>query len=131
MSQENIYQLYPNATLDGQPIPFDVLLSSGIIIQPFTNVAVDNVAIPTETELLILYSDQNCFLSLSAAIVLPANGAFGAGIHYIPANCMKIIDPDGATAFSVIRQTANGTLVVECAYKWMDAKKVTQFNNQG
>lgn len=131
MAEANTLKLYRNSDLNGNPIPLDILLSKGCIMQDFTGSPEDGIVLPTDTELLLFHGDETegCLVQLDAGAAVPANGAFVAGLHYIPPGCIKVIDANGAVDFGVISATGNaGTLFVECVYAYKDARKSKQIS---
>jgi len=132
MVETNTLKIYRNSSVNGEALPLEILLSKGLIKQAFTAAAVDNIALPADTEIMVIYGDLNedCYVQLDAAAALPANGTFEAGMHFIPAACIKTIDTNGATIFGVISGTGrNGTVIVECAYAYKDARRAKQHSN--
>ena len=134
MSTSNPLHIYKNSNLAGEDIRFDILLSLGLIIKTFTDAAANGIALPSASELLIVYGDiaKDCFIQLAAAAVIPADGALATGMHYIPAGCMKIIDPSGAATFGIIGLTAaaTGQIIIECAHSYKDTHKQQQFDRK-
>lgn len=129
MAQANPLKLYPHADLKGDDIRFDILFSSGLIIKTFSDAAANDIAIPDDGEILVVYGDAtaDCFIELADSITVPADGVFRAALYFIPAGCMKVIDRNGATSFSIIRAAdANGFVIIEVAYAYRDTKKQQQ-----
>ena len=132
MSEENTLALYKHASLSGEPIPFDILLSKGLIKQAFTVTAANAIALPADTEILVIYSDDNesCLIQLNGNAVIPANGTFVPNLHFVPASSVKTIDANGATEFGVVSFTGrSGTIIVECARAYKDTRKPKQHSN--
>jgi hypothetical protein len=134
MSQANDLHLYKNSTLDGKDIAFDILLSHGLITTSFTDVAINDIVLSTEAQLLVVYGDnaKDCFIQLGAPAIIPGDGALAIGLHFIPMGCMKIIDPNGAAVFGIIAAHAgeSGRVIVECAHAYDDARKPQQFSRK-
>ncbi len=132
MADANTLKLYRNSDLNGNALPLDILLSKGLIKQDFTATPANDIALPTDTELLVIYGDifYDCYVQLTDSIVAPANGVFNAAMHFIPASTVKTIDGNGATEFSVVSADTNaGTIKVECVYAYKDARRAKQHSN--
>jgi hypothetical protein len=132
MSDSNELGLYPHSSLDGLPIPFDVILSIGCIKQDFTVTAANGISIPVEAELLVIYSDSDtpCYIQLDGNAAVPSNGVHTALLHFIPASAVKVIDPNAATTFGIVSANENaGTVHIETARKWRDSRNIQQHRN--
>jgi len=132
MVEINDKKLYRNSSLQGDALPLEILLSKGLIKQDFTVTPANAIALPTDTELLVVYGDDvtSCYLMLGSAVVVPVNGVFSLGLHYIPSGSIKVIDGNGATHISLVSRTSEaGTLIIECAYAYKDARKPKQLTN--
>lgn len=132
MVEPNDLKLYRNSNLSGEALPLEILLSKGLIKQDFTVTAANAIDLPDDTELLVIYGDPlvDCLIQLDGNAAIPANGAFTAGLHYIPAGSIKTIDCNGAATLGVVSWDGTaGTVVIECAYAYKDARKSRQLSN--
>lgn len=121
--------LYPHSAPDGTPIPFDILRPAGLILQAFTNVAVNNIVIPSTAEVLVIQTTADCILRFGADVSVPANGVNLSNAVFLTPGFVWSIDHNAATKFGVIRAgAANGTIYVQLATRWKDLRKVQQFN---
>jgi hypothetical protein len=64
-----------------------------------------------------------------AAASVPADGVQLADAVFIPANLQVTVAPQ-ATSFTVIRYTADGTLIAQCIDKWAGLALQTQYNRR-
>lgn len=129
MAGENARALYPNSNLAGNPIPLDMLLVLALMLQDFTVAAANDIAIPTGTDLLVVYGDADtpCFIQLDDDAAVPASGTPVEYLHYIPAGSIKVIDADGADVFGVISADGvSGTVIIEFARAYKDTRKLEQ-----
>lgn len=120
-------QRYPQATPDGQPIPFEIIRPLGLILQAFTSVPVNAVAIPAGADFLVLESTQACLVRFGANVTVPANGVHTTDLVYLSADVIKVIDHNAAASFSVVQAGAeSGTLYVQTCQKYSDIRNPVQ-----
>jgi hypothetical protein len=131
MTQANQLQLYPNSAIDGQPIPFDVIQTAATAKQSFSSAAINNVAIPSYAEIMVIYADDiaPCYIALAVNVVVPPNNVPVLNLHYLPTSAIKAIDLNGATAYSIISADGvAGVVHIEYAKKWKDTRNQQQYS---
>lgn len=127
MAEPDTKGLYPHATPLGQPIPFEIVRPLGLIIQPFSGVATNNVAIPEAAGFLILRADADCLVELATTTAVPADGVHTPGLIFVGEGEVVVIDHNAAAQFSVIAAGAeDGTLIVQTVTKYSDIRKTVQ-----
>lgn len=128
----NDLKLYPNSNLNGVPLPLDIILVKGAIRQAFTATAANDIDIPDDVDILVIYADDlyACFIQLDGNAAIPADGVFTEGLHYIPAGAIKVIDKNGASTFGVVSADANaGVVIIEPSYAYKDGRRAKQHSN--
>jgi len=121
-------RLYPLTTPQGDWIPLDVIRSHGLGRIDFT-AADQEVAIPTDVEILVLYATQMCIVGLGvAAVAVPASLTYANDRVLVPADQYVVVDKNEITELHAIRFDTNGTLWVIGVRAWQDTKKAVQFN---
>lgn len=120
---------YPHATPEGDPIPFEIVRPLGLIVQNFTDVAINNIAIPIDADYLVLRADVPCLIQLTPDVpaALPADGVYTPGLVFVDGGDSMVVDHNAATEFSVIRFTdESGVIIVQTMTKYKDIRKAAQ-----
>ena len=128
--QPNTKKLYPQASVSGQPIPSDILLSIASCSIAFSAVAVNDIELPATGELLVFYGDESlgCWVKFADSIAAPAtDGTFVDDLTWIPVGSIKVMDRNGASAISVVGAGA-GVLQVEVASAYKDTRKANMID---
>ncbi len=131
MAEANNKRLYPNSSIQGEPIPFDIILSNASAGIDFDATPADDVELPAEGDILVFYGDPDspCWVKFATSVTAPADQTFVADLTYIPAGAVKVMDRNGAEQISVVGLSAVvGLLVVEVVHSYNSVAKLTQIN---
>lgn len=130
MSETNTRQFYPNANLEGTPIPYEVLYRPGLINVAVSGTVSGSVSLTAAMELLVLYCDVDCYIKFDGTAAAPANETPVADLLFLPAYTHMAVDHSGASAFTAIRAGADdGTLRVQYTKRWKETRPVQNFTN--
>jgi len=109
--------LYPFSTVDGVPIPLDIIRPLGVLrISIPINTGSDLLALGVVTPILVLRSTVNCFVRFGTIATIPSTTMIGDSV-YIPANETLVVAP-GLTDISVIGENLVGVLDVQLLEQW-------------
>lgn len=128
---EDTRRRYPQATPDGDAIPFEIIRPYGLIIVPVTDVPSGLYSIPANASFLVLRATQPCYMLLGdvAIAAAPAYGVHTPDLVYIDGGEVLVIDHDNAANFSVLRMTGeSGLLIVQTCRNYTDIRKSAQFD---
>lgn len=119
---------YPQATPDGEAIPFEIVRPLGLLHINFTNVASEDAAIPAEAGFLVLRAKEaDCWVMLDGPAVVPADGVHEDGLIFVGKDEIIVIDHNEAATISAMRVgTDDGYLVVQTCLAYADIRKRAQ-----
>lgn len=121
--------LYPHATPDGEPIPFEIVRPLGLITRSVLTAVSANTNIPAAAGFLVLRSDVKSYIGLDRAAIVPVVGTYEANLVFIDAGEVMTIDHNGAAYFTVIAATGDeGSLVVQACTSYKDIRKYAQMD---
>ena len=114
---------YPLSTAEGTAIPLDVIRPYGIIKIPFTSGSgSSSVSIPTDVEVLNIYSDVDCliqFATSNATASALVDNTLKNDAMYVSADVFTIISPPvDKRTLSVIGISDSGNCIVQYMRKW-------------
>lgn len=86
--------LYPLATQDGTPIPFEVVQPIGCLVEDFTDVSSPVRILPTDDCVLAIYSPKDILIKFGGqSAVIPSDGNYGENLIFIPKYTVYTVAP--------------------------------------
>lgn len=115
---------YPQATPDGEAIPFEIIRPLGAGFRTTTSVS-QTFAIPATAGFLVLRAKEaDCWVMLGADAVVPVGGAHVEGLLYVADGEIVVIDHNGALSLGVIRAgVSDGRLIIQTCLTYADIRK--------
>ena len=119
---------FPNSNETGVAIPFDLLFPTNLGKVNFTVASSAVIALPANAVLLTLRATADCIIRFDGnPAVIPASGAFENSSLYIQVDeVVNIVAP--SANFTVIGETASGTLFVQVSQPWTSSKVNTNLH---
>jgi len=112
-------QRYPLSSINGLPIPLDVIRPSGLIRVSYLEASASvAAALPAGTELLLVRSTTDCFIKFANSSATKPTASVVADTLYLPAGEIQVISPMNLY-YSVIGNTLDGELFLQVLETWM------------
>jgi len=110
---------YPLSSVEGRAIPTDVLGPEAYIQKSFTTTPpVAVTALPTGSIVAEIRADQDCLISFAALATVPADATALSDAYFLFAGTTRIIEITDAANFSVVGNSAAGTLRMNIVRKY-------------
>lgn len=123
-------QRYPLSTPDGVAIPLEILRPHSYVKKSFTSGAASAVvAVPGNVEIAILSADQDCLVCFGGTAAVPADNTNVASVIFVPQGVRVCVAPT-ADNFTVIGETASGSLRIQFVDKWAGLAVQTQYQKR-
>lgn len=113
---------YPLSTINGVPIPLDVIRPSGVIRKAFlASGATTAEALPAGTEVIAVRTTQDCFIKFAnEAAAKPVSASPSVEVQasvFLQAGEVQFLSPE-LLYYSVIGDIADGTLTIQLIESW-------------
>lgn len=110
---------YPFSTADGRFIPLDIIKANSLAILP-VSVTPSSVVVPADaTDVALVYSTVDTYIRMNSSTAPSiTEGAFLAGVLYVPANHAMVVSLEAGTLQAVAAGAESGTLRIQQIVKW-------------
>lgn len=121
--------VYPFSTMDGKPIPLDIIKPTGLIPKSFTAVGDSSFVVPSDAVVGVFISNQACLIRFGATVGAPVDATEIPNTILIPADMAVTVALTAGTCY-VRGLTASGTVYLQLMEKWAALALPTQFTKK-